>query len=164
MYVQFWQTLSVLLLYIDLINMRHLPHKKYVQVDTPPGRSLVQIKFAFTMFWNSAKDVANALEKWGFPVMGLPSILVWQSDNGHEFVNNLIEEVLATWPGQVQLVSGRPRHSQSEGLVDQTHFTLERMIIAEIVESGSTSSPWTDWLPHIVYMRCPTLISDFFKV
>ena len=30
--------------------------------------------------------------------------------NGREIVNKLIEEVASTWPGQVQLVSGRPRH------------------------------------------------------
>lgn len=127
--------------------MRHLPHKEYKWI-----LHLVdhwsKFTFAFPLFRKSAKDVANALEKWVFPVMGLPSIL--QSDNGREFVNNLIEEVLATWPGQVQLVSGRPRHPQSQGLVEQAHYTLERMISAKIVESGSKSPPWTDWLPHIV--------------
>jgi len=95
----------------------------------------------------SARDVANALEKWVFPVMGLPSIL--QSDNGWEFVNKLIEEVIATWPGQMQLVSGRPRHPQSQGLVEQAHYTLERMMSARISESGTKQPPWSDWLPHI---------------
>ena len=38
----------------------------------------------------SAADVSNALEKWVFPVIGLPSII--QSDNGHEFVNSLTRE------------------------------------------------------------------------
>lgn len=66
-----------------------------------------------------------------FPVMGLPSIL--QSDNGREFVNKLIE-VVVTWPGQVQLVSGRPRHSL---LVEQAPYTLERMMSAKIAESGA---------------------------
>ena len=50
-----------------------------------------------------------ALEKWVFPFIGLPKII--QSDNGREFVNKLIEEVVASWPGYVQLVSGRPRHN-----------------------------------------------------
>ena len=70
-----------------------------------------------------------------FPVMGLPSIL--QSDNGREFVNKLIEEVVASWPGHVQLVSGQPRHPQSQGLVEQAHYTLERMMSARIAESGA---------------------------
>ena len=125
--------------------MRHLPDKDYKWI-----LHLVdhwsKFNFAFPLFRKSTKDVANALEKWVFPVMGLPSIL--QSDNGREFVNNLIQEVLATWPGQVQLVSGCPRHPQSQGLVEQAHYTLKRMISAKIVESGSKSPPWTDWLPH----------------
>ena len=35
---------------------------------------------------------------------------------------------MASWPGSVQLVSGRPRHPQSQGLVEQSHYTLERML------------------------------------
>lgn len=66
-----------------------------------------------------------------FPVVGLPSIL--HGDNGCEFVNKLIEEVISTWPGQVQLTSGHPRHSQSQGLIEQAHYTLERMISTKAV-------------------------------
>ena len=85
-----------------------------------------------------------------FPVVGLPSII--QSDNSREFVNKLIDEVLAKWPGQVQLVSGRPRHPQSQGLVEQAHYTLERMIAARSFEDGlkSKSPPWTEWVLFIV--------------
>lgn len=93
-------------------------------------------------------DVAGALHTWVFPVMGLPSIL--QSDNGREFINKVIDEVVATWPGQVQLVSGRPRHPQSQGLVEQAHYTLERMLSAKITERSDVAQPpWADWLPHI---------------
>ena len=38
-----------------------------------------------------------------FPIFGLPTIL--HSDNGKELVNHLIEDVLATWPGAIQLVT-----------------------------------------------------------
>ena len=49
----------------------------------------------------------HALEKW---ILGLPSMV--HSDSGREFVSHLIEEVLAT-SMSLQLVNGRPRHSQS---------------------------------------------------
>ena len=65
----------------------------------------------------------------------LPTVL--HSDNGREFVNHFIEDVLATWPGAVQLVSGRPRHPKSQGLVEQVHYTLERMMSSRIAESCS---------------------------
>lgn len=104
--------------------------------------------FAIPIPRKTAKYVSQSLQNHVFPVIGLPSII--QSDNGREFVNKLIKEVVSTWPGQVQLVSGRPRHPQSQGLVEQAHYTLERMISAKAIESGKKSPPWATWLPYIV--------------
>ena len=104
--------------------------------------------FACPLRSKSARDVADALQRHAFSMFGLPSIL--QSDNGREFVNKLIEEVASTWPGQVELVSGHPRHPQSQGLVEQAHYTLERMMSAKVAESGEKHPPWTDWIPYIV--------------
>ena len=105
-------------LQIDLIDMRHLPHdgNKWILhiVD-----HWSKFNLAYPLPQKTAKEVANALEKWVFPIFGLPTIL--HSDNGREFVNHLIEDVLATWPGAVQLVSCRPRHPQLQGLVEQAH-------------------------------------------
>ena len=39
---------------------------------------------------------------------GAPRVL--QSDNGREFANSIIEELLEMWDG-VKLVDGRPRHN-----------------------------------------------------
>ena len=83
---------------------------------------------------HSSSHYANALQKWVFPIFGLPSIL--HSDNGKEFVNQLITEIVESWPGTVQLVSGRPRPLQSQGLVEQAHYTLERMLSAKITEGA----------------------------
>ena len=71
-------------------------------------------------------------------------------------MNHLIEGVLATWPGAVQVVSGRPRHPQSQGLVEQP----EQMMSSRIAESASNSPPWTHWLPHIVFTFC---LADVYK-
>ena len=62
----------------------------------------------------------------------------------------MIKEILNDWPGQVQLVSGRPRHPQSQGVVEQAHYTLERMLSAKVAEQKSCKPPWSMWLPHIV--------------
>ena len=48
------------------------------------------------------------------------------------------------------LVSGRPRHPQSQGVVEQAHYTLERMLSAKVAEQKSCKPPWSMWLPHIV--------------
>jgi hypothetical protein len=46
-----------------------------------------------------------------FALLGCPAIL--QSDNGREFVNRVVNEVLKLWPG-CKFVHGRPRHPQSQ--------------------------------------------------
>ena len=106
-------------LYRLLIDTRHLPHdgNKWILhiVD-----HWSKFNVAYPLPQKTAKKVTNALEKWIFPIFGLPTIL--HSDNGREFVNHLIEDVLATWPRAVQLVSGRRRHPQSQGLVEQAHY------------------------------------------
>ena len=126
--------------------MRYLPHREYKWILHLVDH-WCKFQFVSPLVSKSASDVANALEKWVFPIIGLPSIV--QSDNGREFVNQVIESVVATWPGQVQLVSGRPHHPQSQGLVEQAHYTLERMMSAKILDSGAEHPPWIDWLPHI---------------
>lgn len=50
----------------------------------------------------------------------------------------------------MQLINGRPQHPQSQGLVEQAHYTLERMLSAKVSDAGVKSPPWTEWLPHIV--------------
>ncbi|KRZ48216.1 SCAN domain-containing protein 3 [Trichinella nativa] len=45
-----------------------------------------------------------------------PSIL--QSDNGQEFSNAIIAELKTCWP-ELKLVTGRPRHPQSQGAVER---------------------------------------------
>ena len=103
---------------IDLIYMRHMPHngQKWILhiVD-----HWSKFHLALTTTSKSAIDVAHVLQKHVFPVFGIL--------HSREFVNKLIGEVVSMWPGQVQLVSGRPRHPQSQGLIEQAHYTLEKM-------------------------------------
>ena len=139
--------MKILLVQIDLIDMQHLPNGEFKWILHVIDHQS-KFNFVFQLKNKSASDMANALQKWVFPFIGLTSIL--HSDNGHEFVNQLIKEVLSTWPGEFQLVSGCPRHLQSQGLVEQAHYTLKRMLSAKIVKSNSKCPPWTDWLPHIV--------------
>ena len=84
-----------------------------------------------------ANHVVKALRNYVFPVFDLPAII--HGDNGKEFVNKRIEDVVSTWPGHVNLISGRPRYPQSQGLVEEAHYTLERMICAKVVECGDQS-------------------------
>jgi transposase InsO family protein len=60
-----------------------------------------------------------------FSIQGAPMIL--QSDNGKEFVAEIIAQVMAIWDGVV-IVHGRPRHPQSQGSVERANQDIETML------------------------------------
>ena len=56
---------------------------------------------------------------------GAPMIL--QSDNGREFVAEIISELKSLWPECV-IVHGRARHPQSQGSVERSNQDVEKMV------------------------------------
>lgn len=83
--------------------MRHLPDGDFKWIC-----HLVdywsKFNWALPLERKTAEEVANVLHNQVFHYFGLPTVL--HSDNGREFVNSILKEVVATWPGQVHLVSG----------------------------------------------------------
>lgn len=69
----------------------------------------------------SARAVAKKLVKI-FGIFGAPRIL--HSDNGREFENAVVKEVLKIW-SNCKLVHGKPRHSQSQGSVERANQDIE---------------------------------------
>ena len=57
-----------------------------------------------------------------FLLFGAPAIL--QSDNGRELVNGVIAELSTLWP-ELKLVTGRPRHPQSQGAVERLNGVIQ---------------------------------------
>ena len=120
--------------------MRHKPDGEYSYIAH------------FMDHWSKyADEVANGLNEKVFPYLGLPRIL--HSDNGREFVNSVIRELVKDWGREdVMFVNGRPRHSQSQGLVEQGNATIERHIANKRATLGLTDDyPWASWLPKIQY-------------
>ncbi|CAG2242730.1 unnamed protein product [Mytilus edulis] len=101
----------------------------------------------FNFFWpqerKSAIEVAHNLKVHVFSVIGLPFIL--QHDNGREFCNDIIRETIKIWPGgNVKIITGRPRHPRTQGLVEQVHNSLHRLLAAKRSEN-----PGSGWLEHL---------------
>ena len=71
-----------------------------------------KFNFAYALEAKSARNVADVLNTHIFPYFGVPRIL--NLDNGREFVNGVISDLLKLWHSDIQLVSGRPRHPQSK--------------------------------------------------
>lgn len=56
---------------------------------------------------------------------GAPNIL--QSDNGREFVAEVIVEMVKLWP-ECKIVHARPRHPESQGSVERSNQDVENIL------------------------------------
>ena len=70
-----------------------------------------------------AKEVVLGLKKCLLSVFGLPYIL--HSDNGREFVNNLIADTIEAWPGEGKLVNGKAKSPWMQGCVEKGKYCVE---------------------------------------
>lgn len=50
-----------------------------------------------------------------------------QSDNGKEFCAEVIKELVKLWPS-LKIINGRPRHPQSQGLVERANGILQQRL------------------------------------
>ena len=73
-----------------------------------------------------AKNVASFLFEI-FMTFGAPRIL--HSDNGKEFAAQIIKDLIALYP-KIVIINGRPRHPQSQGLVEKGNDILEMKLSA----------------------------------
>ncbi|XP_003381040.1 KRAB-A domain-containing protein 2, partial [Trichinella spiralis] len=94
---------------VDLINFQTMPDGDFKYIMTYFNHFT---KFCILSPLKSkrAEEVASKLLEI-FLTFGAPSIL--QSDNGREFSNAIIAELKTCWP-ELKLVTGRPRHPQSQ--------------------------------------------------
>jgi hypothetical protein len=56
---------------------------------------------------------------------GLPKAM----DNCREYVNSVVLKAVEDWPGKCTIINGRPRHPQTQDLVEQANGTVERIIV-----------------------------------
>ena len=64
---------------------------------------MVEIQLAYPLPSKTSKECSSEM---GFPIFGLPSMLF--SDNGKSLLTmQLIKEIVGSWQGAAQLVSGR---------------------------------------------------------
>ena len=75
------------------------------------------------------------------------SFKILQSDNGLEFKNKTMIDLIKKWDGDCKCVYGRPKNPQSQGLIEQDNKTVENMI-ADILEQWKTKE-WSKLLTRI---------------
>ncbi|KAJ1530223.1 hypothetical protein ONE63_005150 [Megalurothrips usitatus] len=79
-----------------------------------------------------------------FTWLGCPSVL--QSDNGREFCNSIINSLRELYP-DLKIVHGSPRHSQSQGSVENANKQVQRILETELLERRTTR--WVTLLPFV---------------
>jgi transposase InsO family protein len=87
-----------------------------------------------------------------FCQFGPPIIL--QSDNGKEFTANIIRNLVEMWPG-LKLINGRPRHPQSQELVERGNSILEKKIGTWMEQNNSRN--WTVCLNYVIFVMNNTI-------
>jgi hypothetical protein len=91
----------------------------------------------------TSAEVAHHLVRI-FSTFGAPKIL--QSDNGREFANKVIIELVSKWPS-CRIVHGKPRHSQSQGSVERANRDIGDILTIWLRDNKTTK--WADALPFV---------------
>lgn len=121
-----------LLCQIDLVDMRSNQDGAYKWI----GHFMdhwSKFSILFPLERKTGALVAEELETKVFSIFGTPKIL--HHDNGREFVNDIVRHVVQSWPGETVIITGRARHPQSQGMIEQANGTLKRLL-------GSRMSDW----------------------
>ena len=118
---------------VDLIDMQSQPDGdlKWILVYHDHLTKFVQLGPVTSKY---APEVAYQLVDI-FSIFGAPSTL--QNDNGREFVNSAITELSGVWDC-LEIVHGKPRHSQSQGSVERANRDIEDMLMTWLQSNSIT--------------------------
>jgi IS30 family transposase len=110
---------------IDLMDLQSTPDGEYKWLMNYQDH-LTKFIHLRPLKSKRAEEVSSELLK-KILQFGAPKIL--QSDNGREFVNSVINQLISRWPS-CKIVNGRPRHPQSQGSVERSNQDVENMLRA----------------------------------
>ena len=146
---------------IVLINFQTLPDDQYKYIMTYVNH-FTKFCVLTPLTSKRAIEVAHALLPI-FLTFGAPVIL--QSDNGREFVNEVISEMSTLWP-DCKLGTGRPRHPQSQGAVERLNGVIQEKLKIWMRENqtrkGSLGLKFVQW--QIIVSHHETMKTTPFKV
>ncbi|CAF2130101.1 unnamed protein product [Rotaria magnacalcarata] len=134
-------------LQIDLIDFRTRPDKDS-QWILHCRDHYSKYSWGYALISKEAQRIADHLLSL-FYQFGPCKIL--QSDNGREFTASVIKNLKNFWPGLI-IINGRPRHPESQGLVERGNATLCQ-ILGKLMEDQNTTCWTTCLLPAIYSMN-----------
>ncbi|CAF1544076.1 unnamed protein product [Rotaria sordida] len=129
---------------IDLIDMRTVEHNGFKWIFHAKDH-FSKYSWLYPLVTKEAINVAETLKSI-FYQFGPPRIL--QSDNGREFVAKVILALTKLWPGLL-IINGRPRHPQSQGLVERGNAVVQQLLGKWLDENVTTD--WPSGLGPVMY-------------
>ena len=125
---------------IDLVDMRANPHANKLWILHLKDH-FSKASFLYALPNKTAEEVAKCMGQW-IGMFGVPKII--QCDNGTEFKGVLL--ILLKKYG-IKILNGRPRHPQTQGLVEQANGVMKAKLRCWLEEHPGCG--WTDALPDI---------------
>jgi hypothetical protein len=119
---------------VDLINMTAYPDGDMKWILHYQDHH-DKMSYLCAMPNKEAKTVALELLP-SFLMQGPPVTL--QSDNGREFVAQVIEELMKLWKDCI-IVHGSPRHPQSQGSIERANADVESMVLQWMDDHNTTN-------------------------
>ena len=101
--------------------MRHLPDGQYKWILHAIDHWM-KFNFAFPLQSKEADSVVAIFLTYIFPYFGIPKI--FHTDNGREFANSIIENLIESLQNDIQIIHGWPHHPQTQGVIDRVHRIL----------------------------------------
>ena len=104
--------------------------------------------WAAPMRGKNAQPIADFM--WTLFSDGRPCPERWHCDNGSEFVNHLMHEVIGLL--RARNTHGRPRHPQTQGSIERANGTIKRKLIAWCKQEQPLrldGQDVVDWLPKL---------------
>ena len=135
-------------LQVNLVDMHYRPDGPY--------KYICHARDHFSKFsWSSALPSKEAKEVAGFlfelfTAFGPPTIL--QTDNGKEFTAQIIRKLTEFWP-TIQIINGRPRHPQSQGLIERANDVLQQKLSKWLEDRGTNN-----WANGLYWVTCKYII------
>ena len=125
---------------IDLVDMRATPHNGMHWILHIKDH-FSKLSFLYALSDKTATGVAKCVAEW-LGIVGIPKII--QCNNGKEFKGVL----LILWKKYgVKILNGRPRHPETQGLVEQANGVMKTKLRCWLEEHEGLG--WTGALPDI---------------
>ena len=131
---------------VDCINMQSNPDGEYCYIMVYQDH-LSKWTVLRPLKTKSAQEIASNLVNI-FCHFSAPLLL--HSDNGREFVNQVIHELLKLWP-ECRMINGKARHSQSQGSVERCNRDIENMLACW--QRDNNTNNWSLGLQFVMYAK-----------